>query len=59
MFASAFDVRTLLASTARLLDGKKLTDIDAPFILKQIGKLGIHKTKDTNIYDLLKESKLI
>lgn len=59
VFASAFDVRTLLASTARLLDGKKLTDIDAPFILKQIGKLGIHKTKDTIIYDLLKESKLI
>lgn len=27
-------------------------------ILKQIGKLGIHKTKDT-IYDLLKVSKLI
>ncbi|MGE7987878.1 oleate hydratase [Lysinibacillus fusiformis] len=59
VFASSFDVRTLLASTARLLDGKKLTDIDAPFILKQIGKLGIHKTKDTIIYDLLKESKLI
>ncbi len=59
VFASSFDVRTLLASTARLLDGKKLTDIDAPFILKQIGKLGIHKTKDTIIYDLLKESELI
>ncbi len=59
VFASSFDVRTLLASTARLLDGKQLTDIDAPFILKQIGKLGIHKTKDTIIYDLLKESKLI
>lgn len=28
-------------------------------ILKQIGKLGIHKTKDTIMYDLLKESKLI
>lgn len=28
-------------------------------ILKQIGKLGIHKTKDTIIYDLLKVSKWI
>lgn len=28
-------------------------------ILKQIGKLGIHKTKDTIMYDLLKGSKLI
>jgi len=28
-------------------------------ILKQIGKIGIHKTKDTIMYDLLKESKLI
>ncbi|MFJ7980981.1 oleate hydratase [Lysinibacillus xylanilyticus] len=59
VFASTFDIRTLLSSTARLLDGKKLTDVDAPFILKQIGKFGIHKTKDTIIYDLLKESKLI
>lgn len=28
-------------------------------ILKQIGKLGIHKTKDTIMYDLLKESKYV
>ncbi|MDQ0216150.1 oleate hydratase [Oikeobacillus pervagus] len=59
VFASVYDIRTLLASTSRLLDGKKLTDIDAPFILKQLGKLGVHKTKDTIIYDLLKDSQLI
>jgi len=28
-------------------------------IFKQIGKLGIHITKDTIMYDLLKESKYV
>lgn len=59
VFASAFDIRVLLNSSARLMDGKKLYDLKLPFILKYLEKKGIEKTKGTMVYDLLKESGLI
>jgi len=59
VFASCFDIRTLLASSARLMDGKKIMDMKQPLILKYLEKRGIEKSKGTIIYDLLKESGLI
>jgi len=59
VFASAFDIRALLASSSHLMDGKKLLDLKLPFFLKYLEKKGIEKTKKTMIYDLLKEADLV
>lgn len=59
VFASCFDIRTLLSSSSRLLDGRKLLDLKMPFLLKHLEKKGIEKSKGTIIYDMLKESGLI
>ncbi len=59
VFASCYDVRTLLNSSARLLDGKKIHDLKLPFILKFLEKKGVERSKGTIIYDLLKEAGLI
>ncbi|MDR0334056.1 MAG: oleate hydratase [Dysgonamonadaceae bacterium] len=59
VFASAFDIRALLASSSYLMDGKKLLDLKLPFFLKYLEKKGIEKTKKTMIYDLLEEAGLV
>jgi oleate hydratase len=59
VFASAFDIRALLASSSHLMDGKKLLDLKLPFFIKYLEKKGIEKTKKTMIYDLLKEAGLV
>lgn len=59
VFASAYDIRTLMSSSARLLDGRKITDVKVPFLVKHLEKKGIEKSKGTMIYELLKESGLI
>ncbi len=59
VFASCFDIRVLLNSSARLMDGKKLYDMKQPFILKYLEKKGIEKSKGTIIYEMLNESGLI
>lgn len=59
VFASAFDVRTMLASSSSLMDGKKLLDLKLPFFLKYLEKKGIEKTKKTMIYELLEEAGLV
>ena len=59
VFASAYDIRTLLKSTGRLLDGKKLQDIPAPWLVKLLEKRGLKKAEGTMILELLKEADLI
>jgi len=59
VFASAFDVRELIRGSACLTDGKKLTEMKQPFLLKRIEKRLIEKSKGTIIYELLKENNLI
>lgn len=59
VFASCFDIRVLLSSSARLMDGRKIYDMKLPFVVKYLEKKGIEKTKGTMIYDMLKESGLI
>lgn len=59
VFASCFDIRVLLSSSARLMDGRKIYDMKLPFVIKYLEKKGIEKTKGTMIYDMLKESGLI
>ena len=59
VFASAYDMRILLKSSARLMDGKKLADMKMPFVLRYLEKKGIEKSKGTIIYEMLQEAGLI
>lgn len=59
VFASCFDIRVLLNSSGRLMDGKKLEDMKLPFLVKRFAKKGVEKSKGTMIYDLLKDAGLI
>lgn len=59
VFASAFDIRTLLSSTSRLMDGKKLSEIKVPWPMKVIEKQGLKKTKDTIIPQMLRDAGLL
>ena len=59
VFGSCYDVRTLLDSTSKMMDGKKITDLKLPFIISLIEKGTLHKISGTVIEDLLKEYHLI
>lgn len=53
VFASCYDVRMLMNSASRLMDGKKLADIKVPFIVRQLEKKAVEKSRGTIIHELL------
>ena len=59
VFASCFDVRMLMNSASRLRDGKKLADIKVPFIVRQLEKKAVEKSRGTIIHELLEQYGLI
>ncbi|WP_017471133.1 oleate hydratase [Amphibacillus jilinensis] len=59
VFASAYDIRVLLDSTAKMLDGQKLTDLALPDETKQIINKGLNRMSDTEVIRLLKEYQLL
>jgi len=59
VFGSAYDVRVLLDSTAKMMDGKKLTDLHLPWLAKLFGHEAFKKLAHTRVMQLLKEYKLI
>ncbi|OFI48670.1 oleate hydratase [Floricoccus tropicus] len=59
VFASAFDIRTLLKSTYRLMDGQKLEDIKVPFPAKIFEKQLWKKVEGTYLEELLRDSGLV
>lgn len=59
VFDSAYDIRTLLSSTARLMDGKKLNEINVPWPMKVIEKQGLKKAKNTIIPQMLRDAGLL
>ena len=59
VWGSVYDVRDLLDSSIKLMDGKSPLDIDIPRPLKVVRKLIIKKIKGTVIEDLLKDHKII
>lgn len=59
VFGSCYDVRVLLDSTSKMMDGKKLIDMKLPFILKLIEKKALKKIEGTVIEDLLKRYNVI
>ena len=56
---SSFDVRVWLRSLSQLADGKKLYNMDLPFISRFLSKKAMEKSKGTVIYEMLKEYNLI
>ena len=59
VFASCYDVRMLMNSASRLMDGKKLADIKVPFIVRQLEKRAVEKSRGTIIHELLEQYGLI
>ncbi len=59
VFASAYDVRTLLDSTAKMMDGRKITDLHLPFLARIAEHEMFKKLSKTEIMKLLKEYKLL
>ena len=59
VFASCYDVRMLMNSASRLMDGKKLADIKVPFIVRQLEKKAVEKSRGTIIHELLEQYVLI
>lgn len=59
VFASCYDIRTLLKSSGRMMDGRKLTDLKLPFLMRWMERKGLEQSKDTIFEELLKESGLV
>ena len=59
VFNSCYDVRVLLDSTYKMMDGKKLADIDVPWLVKWIEKKGMKKIQGTVIEEMLQRYHII
>ena len=59
VFGSCYDVRVLLDSTAKMLDGKKLTDLKLPFPMEILEKKALKKASGTAVEELLERYGLI
>ena len=59
VFGSCYDVRVLLDSTSKMMDGKKITDLKLPFAANMALKKGLKEIEGTVIEDLIKKYNLI
>ena len=59
VFGSAYDVRVLLDSTSKMMDGQKLTDLKLPLSVKLALSGAVKKISHTRIMRLLEENHLI
>ncbi len=59
VFASCYDIRVLLDSTSKMMDGKKLTELKLPFIASLIEKNVLRKISGTAMEELLKKYNII
>ena len=59
VFASCYDVRVLLDSTSKMMDGKKLTEIKLPFEESMFEKKLLKKISGTVVEDMLKKYNVI
>jgi oleate hydratase len=53
VFASCYDVRVLLDSTSKMMDGKKLGDVRVPLLVRLIKRKAMKKVDGTVVGDLL------
>ena len=59
VWGSTYDVRDLLNATVKLRDGKKITDMDLPLILRLALKEALKKIEGTDLEKILKEYNAI
>lgn len=59
VFGSAYDVRVLLDSTAKMMDGKKLTDLQQPFLARLAEHEAFKKLSRTRLMQLIMEYGLL
>ncbi len=59
VFGSCYDIRVLLDSTSKMMDGKKLSDIKLPFGAGLLEKKALKKISGTVIEELLERYHLI
>ena len=59
VFNSCYDIRVLLDSTSKMMDGKKITDIKLPLKAKMVEKKVFKEIQGTIIEELLERYKLI
>ena len=59
VFGSCYDIRVILDSTSKMMDGKKLTDIKLPLSASIAQKTMMKKVSGTVIEELLKKYNLI
>jgi len=59
VFGSCYDIRVLLDSTAKMMDGKKLIDKKLPFILNIVKKKVLKKIAGTVIEEILQRYHII
>ncbi|MBW9158160.1 oleate hydratase [Clostridium sp. FP2] len=59
VFDSCYDVRRLLDSTVKMMDGKKITEMNLPFMEKFMNEKTMKMVSGTVIGDLLKRYKMI
>lgn len=59
VFNSCYDVRVLLDSTSKMMDGKKAIDMKLPFVANFAKKIALKKISGTVIEDLLKKYKIM
>lgn len=59
VFNSCYDVRVLLDSTAKMMDGKKLSEMKLPFLAEVAGKTALHKVSGTVIEELIRRYNLL
>ncbi len=59
VFGSCYDVRVLLDSTSKMMDGKKITEMKLPLLVNLVEKKIIKKVSGTVIEDLLRRYNII
>lgn len=59
VWGSVYDVRTLLDSTSKMMDGKKVIDVKMPFIMGLVEKKVLRAISGTIIEDLLMRYNII
>jgi oleate hydratase len=59
VFASCYDIRVLLDSTVKMMDGKKPADMKLPFMLNLVKKKVLKKISGTVIEEVLKKYNVI
>ncbi len=59
VFGSCYDVRVLLDSTSKMMDGKKLTDLKLPFMAELLEKKALKRISGTVIEELMQRYNII